>query len=165
MKSGMRTAAGRLGVLCTEDTRLGNVDLINYELDKRETGLCCVGSLLSLVSEFVFVLPAQGGCKLLPNESNVSVLRPRKWPITGPWIQADSMAQCRSRRQRPSLACVMPSLPGLQGCRRLQAGNWVRGGFCLDYISTAPSSASAAGGQQLGLASTSTRVGTSRYTV
>ena len=28
----------RLGVLCTEDTRLGNVELINYELDKRETG-------------------------------------------------------------------------------------------------------------------------------
>ena len=86
MKSGMRTAAGRLGVLCTEDTRLGNVELINYELDKRETGLCCVGSLLSLVSEFVFVLPAQGSSKLLPNanECNVSVLRPRKWPITGP---------------------------------------------------------------------------------
>ena len=52
MKGGMRTAAGRLGVLCTEDTRLGNVDLINYLLYKRETGywvmLCRISPLSCL---------------------------------------------------------------------------------------------------------------------
>ena len=85
--------------------------------------LCRILSSPLCQSVCVVLHTAQDGSKP-PNESNVSMLRPRKWPITGARVQADtgtgSPWPSVEAQQRPSLPCVMPSLPGLQaagGCR------------------------------------------------